>query len=510
MKVHNISGNSIFRCVVVALSLLLQVWWLLVLILKLNEYYAGIALLSSIFSLILVLQLQSRHTTSAMKIPWIILILVFPVMGLSLYMLLVFFGDFGSAGKRLRKNRKELQPYLQQEPRLLSCLEEENLSVANQFRYIYGQTGNPVCGNTQTRYYPEAVDAFEDLKAALEQAQHFIFMEYFIVSDTSSFREIVDILTRKAASGVEVRLLYDDIGSVGYVNLSFSRKLNAKGIRCRVFNPVLPVLNGFLNHRDHRKITVIDGNVGFTGGFNLSDEYFDRCRPYGKWKDTGIRLEGDAVVSLTATFLEIWNLYAREKEDYGKYLQISNQAPSDGFVLPFGDNPLSQERLAENVYLNLINSACKSVYIMTPYLIITEEMSRALTLAAKRGVDVRIITPGIPDKKTVFAMTRSYYGVLASQGVRIFEYAPGFCHGKQCLCDGLFASIGTSNLDYRSLYLHFENNVLLYRCDAVRQMAEDFGSLFPQCREVSAEYAGEGKRFLRIWQCILRLFAPMV
>ena len=510
MKERKPSGNSILRCVLVAISLLFQVGWMLLLILRLNEYSAIISLITGILSLLLVLQLHSRHTTSAMKMPWIMLILAFPVMGLSLYLLIVLFGDLGSNGKHLQKLQGEMAQYLVQEPEILAQLENDHPVAVGQFRYLWNHTHSPVYANTRTEYYSEAKDAFEAMKDALEQAKDFIFMEYFILSDTSSFREIQDILIRKAAQGVEVRLMYDDIGSVGYVNLAFAKRMNEQGIHCRVFNPAIPILNVFLNHRDHRKITVIDGTVGFTGGFNLADEYFDRTRPFGKWKDTGIRLEGDAVKRLTATFLEIWNLNSRTSEDYGRYLTVHASCPSDGFVQPFGDNPLAEERTAENVYLNLISSARKYLYFITPYLIITDEMNRALGLAAKRGVDVRIITPGIPDKKTVFAMTRSYYAGLASQGVRIFEYTPGFCHAKQCLCDGKMASIGTSNLDYRSLYLHFENDVLLYDCKAVAQMQADFEAVFPQCTEMTQEYIRGRKTILRTWQCILRLFAPMM
>jgi len=266
-------------------------------------------------------------------------------------------------------------------------------------------------------------------------------------------------------------------------------------------------LNLFLNNRDHRKITVIDGKVGYTGGYNLADEYFHYTSPYGHWKDTGIRLEGKAVRNLTATFLELWNLNGRTEEDPAPYLQISHSVPSSGWVQPFGDSPLDEERSAENVYLNIINQANHYVWIMTPYLIITDELSRALELAAKRGVDVRLITPGVPDKKTVWAVTRSYYAPLAGEGVRIFEYAPGFCHGKMCVSDGKVASIGTSNLDYRSLYLHFENNVVLYRCKPVEQMEADFLEIFPVCREVTEEYRSVS---LGIWQCILRLFTPLL
>lgn len=510
MKERKHSGNSILRCVFVAVSLLFQVGWILLRILRMNEYSAWISLITGILAFLLVLQLYSKHTTAAMKMPWIMLILVFPVMGLSLYCMIVIFGDLGSTGKRMKKARMEAEAHLQQAPQVLALLEEENPAVASQFRYLWNHCKRPVYQNTAVCYYPEAREAFDAMKVELEQARSFIFMEYFIISDQSAFRELQEILIRKAKQGVEVRLMYDDLGSVGNVNLHFAKRLNDVGIRCQVFNPALPVLNVFLNHRDHRKITVIDGKVAFTGGYNLSDEYFDRTHPYGKWKDTGIRLEGEAVQSLAATFLEMWNANARTHEDIAAYLAVKHSVEADGFVQPYEDDPLQEERVAENVCLNLVNSAQKTLYITTPYLIITDELNRALGLAAKRGVDVRIITPGIPDKKTVFAMTRSYYAGLASQGVRIFEYSPGFCHAKQWLCDGVLASVGTSNLDYRSLYLHFENNVLLYRCPAVAQMAADFENLFDQCREVTEYYRSGRGRMLRTWQCLLRLFAPMM
>jgi cardiolipin synthase len=332
-------------------------------------------------------------------------------------------------------------------------------------------------------------------------------MEYFILEDGEAFSQIRAILERKAAEGVEVRLMYDDLGSIGTTSWKYAGELNECGIQCQPFNPALPFFNLFLNNRDHRKITVIDGKVGYTGGFNLADEYFHYTEPYGYWKDTSIRLEGQAVRNLTATFLELWNVSIRRSEDPAKYLEISHSVPTEGIVQPFGDSPLDGERSGENVYLNIINQAKHYVWIMTPYLIITDELSRSLELAAKRGVDVRLITPGVPDKKTVWAVTRSYYARLVGEGVRIFEYTPGFCHGKMAVSDGAIASIGTSNLDYRSLYLHFENNVVLYGGQAVEQMADDFREMFPQCREMTESFRSVS---LRVWQCILRLFAPLL
>ena len=504
------SGNSIIRMIFVGISLLMQVGWILVRVQWLNDYSNVISAITGFLAITVVLYLNSKNTNSAMKMPWIMLILAFPVLGLSMYLLMEILGDPG-VGKRMGNVRQQMKAHSPEHARrAFRHLESWDLPAANQSRYLWNRAGYPVYENTMVTYYPEGKLALDAMKEDLEKAETFIFMEYFIVEDESSFRELEEILVRKAKRGVEVRLMYDDIGSVGKVNMVFAKRLNDKGIRCRPFNPALPVLNLFMNHRDHRKITVIDGKVGFTGGYNLADEYFDRTRPYGIWKDTGIRLEGEAVRSLTGTFLELWSVQTKEKEDWGRYMEVLHSVPARGFVQPFGDDPLAEERVAENVYLNLINQATKTLYFVTPYLIITDEMNRALGLAAMRGVDVRIITPGIPDKKTVYAVTRSYYGGLVKQGVRIYEYSPGFCHAKQCICDGRIVSIGTSNLDYRSLYHHFENNVLLSGCDAVEDIAADFEATLAQCREVTENYRKESGNVLGAWQYILRLFAPLM
>lgn len=509
-KERKTSGNSIMRIVFVAVSLLFQVGWILLRVQWLNQYSEAVSILTGILTIALVLKLNSKNTNPAMKMPWIMLIMASPVMGLSLYLMFEIFSDPG-VGRRLKKVRLEMKEESPENARrAFAHLEAQDITAANQSRYLWKQAGFPVYENTCVKYYREPAQALPDMKAELEKAEQFIFMEYFIVEDGTAFRELEEILIRKAQQGVEVRLMYDDIGSVGKVNMAFARRLNDKGIHCLPFNPALPVLNLFMNHRDHRKAAIIDGKVAFTGGYNLADEYFDRTRPYGRWKDTGIRLEGEAVRSLTAMFLELWQVQIKKREDIRKYTDILHSVPARGFVQPFADDPLDEERVAENVYLNLINQANSTLYFMTPYLIITDEMSHALGLAAMRGVDVRIITPGVPDKKTVYAVTRSYYAGLIRQGVRIYEYTPGFCHAKQCICDGRLVSIGTSNLDYRSLYHHFENNVLFSGCDAVKDIAADFEDTFSQCEEVTEKYrTGRGK-MLRTWQYILRLFAPLM
>lgn len=503
------SGNGVFRGIFVGLSLLLQVGWILLMVLKLNRYSTWIALLTSILAAMAVLRLHTRNTNSAFKIPWTILILALPVMGLSLYLLVELLGSAGN--RRRRRKWQEMKYCLAQNETILEELARRDRRVYNQCAYLWHHGENPVYAGTRAKYYAEAADAYQALKKALEQAESFIFMEYFILEDGEAFDSIREILARKARQGVEVRLMYDDVGSIGYVNLMFARQLNTEGIHCRAFNPALPFLNLFMNNRDHRKITVIDGKVAFTGGYNLANEYFTDTPHRGHWKDTGLRLEGDAVRSMTAAFLEQWRMAGGQEEpEWSNYLVSPSCAQASGYIQPYLDGPLSGERTAENVYLNLIGHASDHIYFMTPYLIITDELSRALGLAAKRGVDVRIIIPGIPDKKTVYRLTRSYYQGLVEQGVRIYAFSPGFLHAKQCVCDGVLASIGTSNLDYRSLYLHFENDVLLYDCQAVQDMEADFQDTLALSREVTKEYNSRRGGALGLWDCILRLFAPMM
>ena len=497
------SGNSILRAIFVALSFLLQLGWILVQILALNNS-PFISALTHLLAVLVVLKLYSKPTNAAYKLPWIMLIMAMPIMGLSLYLLTQVAVMPRSMDKLLRRVKAQIAPHLRQEPGIIEAMAPE---LGNIARYLGRYENMPAWDQTSAKYYGDTLDALEDMKKDLEQAEKFIFMEYFILEDGEAFSQIREILERKAGQGVEVRLMYDDLGSIGTANWRYALNLQRSGIHCRAFNPALPFLNLFLNNRDHRKITVIDGRVGYTGGYNLADEYFHYTQPYGHWKDTGLRLEGKAVRNLTATFLELWNVNARTREEVTTYLEISHGVPSDCVVQPFGDSPLDGERTAENVYLNMINQAKRYVWIMTPYLIITDELSCALELAAKRGVDVRLITPGVPDKKYVWAVTRSYYARLVSGGVRIFEYAPGFCHGKMAVSDGCVASIGTSNLDYRSLYLHFENNVVLYGGEAVGQMEADLLKMFLLCREMTEECRSVT---LRIWQCILRLFAPLL
>lgn len=510
--------NSIGRLVFVALSVIIQVIWICVLVIRLNRYSVGISLFSSIASLLIVLRLYGTHTNAAYKMPWIMLIMAFPIMGLCLYFMLGYPGITRGMRRRFERIDSELLGRLHQDGPVKERMREASLNAANQSDYIWKHGGYPVYQNTEVSFYGDTTVGLEEQKKELLRAERFIFMEYHAIEDAEAFGGIREILAKKAAEGVEVRVFYDDIGSIGFINPDFIRRMEKEGIACRVFNPLLPFLNVFMNHRDHRKITVIDGRVGFTGGYNLADEYFNITHPYGQWKDSGLKLTGDAVRSLTVMFLEMWNAIQKTDTDYDKYLSgdcrigLSSAVPAEQrcFVQPYADSPLDDELIGENVYMNLVRSAETYVYFTTPYLIISDEFSRELELAAKRGVDVRIVTPGIPDKAFVYKLTRSYYAGLVRAGVRIYEYTPGFLHAKQCVCDGRLAACGTINLDYRSLYLHFENGVLLYNCDAIKEMRTDFEGLFEVSREVTEEYRSKRSAVLRIGQCVLRLFAPLM
>ncbi len=504
--------NSIKRAVFVVFSLLLQILWIFRAAVSLTRYYGAAQAAMSIFALVVVLRICGENINSAYKISWIILILVFPVFGLCLFLL---FGRSGAAYLFKRHSLSAAAELMKNAPKdetVLKRLLQENKGLGNQAYYIQKTAGYPLYANTDVKFYGDTSEALEAQKEALRGAEHFIFMEYHAIEASESWKGLEEILAQKAEAGVEVRIIYDDAGSIGFLSSAFVKHLNSLGIHCRVFNPILPVLNIFMNHRDHRKITVVDGRVGFTGGYNLADEYFNLIHPYGQWKDSGIRLEGDAVDSLTLIFLEQWAATQRKSADPQPYLGHAVTVPqgTSGTVQPYADSPLDGVNVGENVYLNMIKNAKDYLYITTPYLIISDEMHRELVLAAQRGVDIRLVTPGIPDKKLIFRVTRSYYAGLAAQGVRIFEYTPGFLHQKQFVADDEVAVVGTINLDFRSLYLHFENACQFMLCDAVMDVKKDFEEIFAVSREVTGQYSAKRNVSVRGFDCILRLFAPLL
>ena len=493
------------------LALLLQIFLIIEIFTNLNRHSEIISAATHILALFLVLVIYSARKTSSMKTPWIILILLMPVFGTTLFLLIGLNGSSRKMRKRYEEIDRALLPELSQNEEVLQELEKKDPYVANLSKYLLHSGKYPVYKNTDITYYDDAAKGLEAQKEELKKAEKFIFMEYHAIEDRESWHGIQKILEEKVKAGVDVRVFYDDMGSIGFINTDFVKRMEQKGIRCRVFNAFAPGLNIFLNNRDHRKITVIDGKVGFTGGYNLANEYFNLTHPYGHWKDTGIRLTGEAVKSLTVTFLEMWKAIKKDEEDTGKFLPDTDyRSREDAFVQPYADSPMDNEQIGENVYISLAENAVKYVWYITPYLILTDEMIHAFGLAAKRGVDVRIITPGIPDKKMVYNVTRSYYNALVCSGVRIFEYTPGFCHCKMCVSDDRVAVNGTINLDYRSLYHHFENGCLYSACRAVQDTKADFDATLLKCREVTGQYRSGRNAVLRLGQLILRLFAPLM
>lgn len=505
-----LTKNSIGRAVLICLCVLLQLAWIIYGLIRLNEHYAEVAAVTGALSLLVAVQIYGTSRNATFKLVWLFLIFVFPLVGLLLYALSGYTFGRRYMQRRFESSCRRRLAAMPDGAEAAAALAAEDLRLARQSAYIAGPGSYPLYKNSAVSYYAEAEQGLQAQKAALREARSFIFMEYFAIEDSRAFSEIKQILAEKASQGVEVRLLYDDAGSLGYVNGAFIRQMKALGISCRIFNPIQPVLNVFMNHRDHRKITVVDGAVGFTGGYNLADEYFNYINPFGVWKDSGVRVEGEAVQSLTAMFLEMWDAMSGEESDYCAYMPPCGCPDgAEGYVQPYADSPLDDERVGENVYLNMIKGAVNYVHIITPYLILDDETAWELILAAKRGVEVCILTPGIPDKKLVYQLTRSYYAQLVAGGVRIYEFTPGFPHAKLMVCDGEAAAVGTINLDYRSLYLHFEDAVFFCRCKAVAEVEADFRSTAAQSREVTQDYA-QRRVGLRMWQSLLRLLAPLM
>ena len=508
--------NGVKRLIFVIISILIEVLFVLSIIIKFNEHAEWISIATRVLALLLVLVIYGGgdNKSASIKMPWIILILLAPLLGLSLYLMIGLNAYTAGMRKRFRGIDAVLLPKLRHDSNLTRSMAEEEMPFCGVSSYVEQYSSYPPYQNTDVEYYSEASDGLEAQLREMRKAKDFIFMEYHAIEDAESFHRIEEVLVAKVKEGVEVRLFYDDMGSIGFITTDFVRRMNQKGIKCRVFNPFAPGLNIFLNNRDHRKITVIDGKVGFTGGYTLANEYFNLTHPYGYWKDTGVRLEGDAVRSLTITFLEMWNAIRGndiDDEDFGRYLKVHDyEAKEGGVVQPYADSPMQGEHVGECVYAAVARGAKKYAWFVTPYLMITDEMNYVLGMAAKNGVDVRIITPGIPDKKLTYGVTRSYYNMLINAGVKIYEYAPGFNHSKTFLCDDKCAVVGTINLDFRSLYHHFENAVYMYRTDCIMDIKKDFEETFAVCRNVTDKYGIRPNLFVRFYKSILRLVAPLM
>lgn len=506
--------NGVRRAIFVGLSLILEVVLIVGLLSRLYQTFEWINAITRIVAAISVLGIYSQHKTSSMKMPWIILILVFPVAGIVLFLFTGLAGSTKKMARRYEQVDSVILPLLKENEQVNQRLQEKDPDAYCISKYIMRNAKYPVYMDTDVKYYDDASEGLEAQLKAISEAKKFIFMEYHAIEDAEAWSRIEEALVERVNAGIEVRLFYDDVGSIVFISKDFAKRLEARGIKVRVFNPITWIFKLFLNNRDHRKITVIDGKVGFTGGYNLANEYFNLTHPYGQWKDTGIRIKGAAVNSLTVTFLEMWNAVRGndiDDNDYEKYITDETYPlKEESFVQPYADSPMDDEHVGEEVYISIINQAKDYCYFMTPYMIITDEMTHAMNLAAKRGVDVRIITPGIPDKKIVYSVTRSFYNALVINGVRIYEWTPGFCHAKMCVSDDRIATVGTINLDYRSLYHHFENGCIMYGSSAIMNIKKDFLKTFEECRDVTGQYKTGRSQMLRLGQLLMRLFAELL
>lgn len=500
----------ISRLFIVGMLLLLQVIWFIIIIEILGRYFNLINSFFTLLSMVAVLWLVNKKDNPAYKLAWVIPILLYPLLGGLMYL---FMGD-KKPSRKLRNKMiniySKTSKLMKQDFKIIEEIKNIDKSIANQAYYISQTAKFPIYKNTIAEYYKSGESNFTAIKDELKKAKQYIFMEYFIIAEGIMWNEILAILEEKVKEGVEVRLIYDDMGCLTLLPYNYFKKMEQKGIKCISFNKFIPIFSIAMNHRDHRKIVVIDGNTAFTGGINMADEYINEKVRFGHWKDTGIMLKGDAVWNFTVMFLQMWNSVTPTDKDYNKYrpnVHHSKEIHFDGYVQPYGDTPLDQEAVGENVYLNIINSAKNYIYIFTPYLIIDNEMMTSLCLAAKKGVDVKIVTPGIPDKKYVFWLTQSYYGQLSEAGVKIYEYTPGFLHAKCFVCDDEIATVGTINMDYRSLFLHFECGVFLYKSNIISEIKSDILETINESKEI-IDY--KVKLPKRLMQAVLRLFAPLM
>lgn len=502
-------GKIMRRVLIVIPAVALQVLWHVLLVKWLAPYAPLIVSLVSVAAVFMVLFIVIKRDESTYKLLWLLIILTMPLVGALLYL---FFGNKRTA-KPLKKRLQGVES--SGDPHPLPVGETPfagEKRMEQTIRWLERKTGYPLCKARLVRYYPLGDDMFPDMLRDMKSAKRSIYIEYFIIEPGQMWDAMMEVLENKLRQGVDVRVMYDDLGSISSFNFSNARELTQKGIPCVPFNPLL-ALKGTANYRDHRKMLIVDNEIAYSGGINLSDRYINLEHPYGHWKDTGFRLTGEGVHSFTHMFLTFWNAFALKKGEAGTPMpaqQDSAEAPqeTDGYVLSYYDSPLEHDATSNQLFIDLLSQSTDYAWFFTPYLMLGDDLMAAMLAAARRGVDVRIIMPGIPDKKLIFRMSRSFYQVLLNGGVKIYEYTPGFVHAKSFVSDDKVATIGTVNLDYRSLFLHFENNSLFYRAGIVEKIKEDFLATQALCSEVQPY---DKRRYSRRWAVdgLLRIFAPL-
>ena len=500
------------RITILVVLLLIQLFIFSAMITWLHDYATYIQVTFLLLEIVSVIYIINSKSNPAFQITWILLIFTLPFFGTAFYIFMKIMPGTGLIQKRLSDLSVITSEYMKQDTDTLESLRVSKPANANLAHYLSNQVGFPVHRNTAVKYFSSGEAKFEEIKAQLHKAERFIFLEYFIVEDGLMWNSIRNILIEKVKDGVEVRFLYDGMCSMKALPYNYDKQLRKYGIKCKIFSPITPILSSYQNNRDHRKICVIDGNVGFTGGVNLADEYINEKERFGHWKDTAVMLEGEAVQNLTILFLQMWNVSERKPEDYTKYLtpRSLDVKRELGFVLPYGDSPYDNEIIGEQVYLHILNHAKKYVHIMTPYLILDNEMLTTLTFAAKCGIEVIIIMPHIPDKWYAFILAKTYYEELIQAGVQIYEYTPGFVHAKVFVSDNDTATVGTINLDYRSLYHHFECGAFIYNNPVIWEVEKDFQETLKKCEKITLTNLKSRSMVERVLGRILRLVAPLM
>lgn len=516
-KPHILFSKRLF----VILALLIEIAAFILLIVYFTEYFYIVRIISFVLVVLLSIRIVVSKSTPSYKIIWLFFLVLFPFVGLIFYLL------FAEDKFTYREKRKLTQvaksvAVATETKKYRDAIEkmekEDNRDAYNIANYITNRGGIPPYTNTRSTYFPWGEDAFPVMLNRLKSAKHYIFIEYFIIEPGKMWNSMLEILKEKVKEGLDVRVVYDDLGCIATLPSDYFKILRSYGIKCIKYSPIRPFLDVRMNNRDHRKIMVIDGHTGFTGGINLADEYINEKVKYGRWKDNAIMFEGDAVFALTTLFLSCWSMLDNNLNvDYSQYLPsvYEKETPHYGFgctgyVQPYCSLPFTYESIGQNVYIDICLKAKKYLYISTPYLILDDEMRDAISLAAMNGVDVRIITPHIPDKKLVFELTRSYYKHLVEAGVKIYEYLPGFIHAKTFVADDVMATVGTINLDYRSLYLHMENGAFIYKDDCIKEIKKDFINTFEVSQEITLESVNSVKWYRKVLRAILRVFAPLL
>ncbi len=499
---------------------------------KFAQFLPHFQVIQTGFLIIMVIYLFNSSMDASAKLTWMMILTVVPLPGA---IFLVFTKqELGYTGfsKRLKEIVRDSKDVITQSEDLIDYLAQDRSGTAELCKYVNRQGCYPVYDNTDVTYFPLGEDKFERLLVELSKAEKYIYLEYFILEEGYMWGKILEILAEKAKAGVDVRVMYDGTCEITTLPHDYTKRLEKLGIRSKMFSPLMPLVSTYFNYRDHRKILVIDGRVAFNGGVNLADEYINRKQKYGHWKDTAIMLEGKAAESFALMFLQMWNVTEKEvnltREDYCRLIEPpaasedsfdrslgdSNQTdegvPLKGYVMPYADSPMDADKVGENVYMDILYKANDYVHIMTPYLILDGEMKTALKFAAERGVDVKIILPGIPDKKVTNALAKSYFYEIVDSGVKLYEYTPGFVHAKVFVSDDIKGTVGTINLDYRSLYHHFECATYLYQTSCIADMEEDFQETLAKCREVTFDTIRKEKLFTKLTGRVARLAAPLM